>query len=120
MLRSAFCLALLFLIFASVLVAPAYSFTARESGPLTAFRLQYPQAVDVPTVGPASGEEFRTDFGAIDLGELEYNGNPGRTLIYGSGNVGALGGSARIIGLGGSMENGQPMLGLAVSESPLP
>jgi hypothetical protein len=37
MLRSAFCLALLFLITASTLVAPAYSLMPRESGPLISF-----------------------------------------------------------------------------------
>jgi hypothetical protein len=120
MLRSAFCLGLLFLLSASALAAPAYSLTVKESGPLTDFKLQYPQAADMPVIGSPADTEIRTDFGAIDLGEMEYNGSPGRTLIYGSGNLAALGSRAHVVGLGGSMESGQPLLGVVVSQSPLP
>jgi hypothetical protein len=124
MLRSVFCIALLFLITASALVAPAYSLLP-ESGPLTAFSnksLPYPEGADVVTVNglPVDRNAIKTDFELIDLGELEYNGSPGRTLVYGSGNVAALGNSAHFVGFGGSIENGQPLLGVAVSQSPLP
>lgn len=121
MLRSAFCLALLFLISASALIAPAFSLPVRESGPLNAFSLSYPQHAGMAAVnGLPVDREIKTDFGAIDLGEIGYNGSPGRTLVYGSGNVAALGNSAHVVGLGGSMDNGQPILGLAVSQYPLP
>jgi subtilisin family serine protease len=124
MLRSAFCLALLFLIATSALAAPAYSLTAKESGVLTGFSQSLPalQGVDTVTVNGLHVDRsgIKTDFGAIDLGEMKYNSNPGRTLIYGSGNIAALGSSAYVVGLGGSMESGQPLLGVAVSASPLP
>jgi hypothetical protein len=122
MLRSAFCLALLFLIVASALVTPAYSLTVKESGPLTGFSHSLPTMHDAITVNGLSVDRsaIKTDFGAIDLGEMKYNGNPGRTLVYGSGNVAALGSSARVVGLGGSMESGQPLLAVAVSDSLLP
>ncbi|MEW6603253.1 MAG: hypothetical protein AB1351_01020, partial [Thermoproteota archaeon] len=86
MLRNAFSIALAFLITASALAAPAYSLGVKESGPLTAFRLQYPPVADMSATDLPSNE-IRTDFGAIDLGKMEYNGNIGRTLIYGSGNA---------------------------------
>lgn len=117
MLRNAFSIALAFLISASAFVAPAYSLGISESGPLTAFKLQHLQIGDMPVVGSTSSE-VRTNFGTIDLGKIEYNGNIGRTLIYGSGNAAALNNNAHIVGFG-SAENGQ-MLGLAVSRSPLP
>lgn len=124
MLRSASCLALLFLIATSALAAPAYSLTIKESGPLTGFSQSLPalQGADTVTVNGLHIDKgaIRTDFGAIDLGEMKYNSNPGRTLIYGSGNVVALGNSAYVVGIGGSMESAQPLLGVAVSESPLP
>jgi len=118
MLRGVFCLVLVFLITASALVAPAYSL-ALESGPLVAKPL--PQGIEMPAVnGQPSNREVMTDFGAIDLGEIEYNGKVGRTLVFGSGNVAALGNKAHVVGFGGSMESGQPLLGLATSQSPLP
>lgn len=123
MLRSAFCLALLFLIAASSLLVPAYSLLPRESGPLSALKpMPYPEGADVVTVNglPVDRNAIKTDFEFIDLGKLEYNGSPGRTLVYGSGNVAALGNSAQVVSLGGSVENGQPLLGVAVSQSPLP
>jgi hypothetical protein len=61
---------------------------------------------------------IRSDFGPINLGDLSYNGKHSRTLVHGSGNFGALAGSAHVIGFGGS--SSQPMLGVAVSQSPLP
>jgi subtilase family protein/Big-like domain-containing protein len=121
MLRGAFCLALLSMLVASALVTPVYSLIPRESGPLTAFKLQYPQATDMTTVNALPvDKEIKTDYGAIEIGEMAYHGRPGRTLVYGSGNVAALGSSAHVVGLGGTMENGQPLLGFAVSQSPLP
>jgi subtilisin family serine protease len=84
--------------------------------------MPYPEGADVVTVNglPVDRSAIKTDFEFIDLGELEYNGSPARTLVYGSGNVAALGSSAHVVGLGGPMENGQPLLGVAVSQSPLP
>jgi hypothetical protein len=81
-----------------------------------------PEGADIVTVNglPVDKNAIKTDFGSIDLGELEYNGNTGRTLVYGSGNVAALGSSAHVVSLGCSMKDGQPLLGVAVSESPLP
>ena len=66
-----------------------------------------------------------SDFGPIKLGNLEYNGKQSRTLVYGSGNIGALasssnsGGGARIVSFGGGGDS-QPFLGMAISDSPLP
>jgi subtilisin family serine protease len=124
MLRSAFCLTLVFLITASVLV-PAYSLPVRESGPLAAFSnksLPYQEGADTVAVNGLQVDKnaIRTDFGPIDLGKLEYNDNVGRTLIYGSGNAVALGNDAHVVGLGGSVGSGQSLLGVAVSQSPLP
>src|SRR5437867_5906782 len=126
MLRSPFCLTLVFLILASILV-PAYSLPIKESGPLTAFSnnsLPNPEGADAYMVDvngvQVDKNAIRTDFGPIDLGKLGYNGNVGRTLVYGSGNVAALGNNAHVVGLGGSTANGQPLLGVAVSQSPLP
>ena len=124
MLRSVFCLAFLFLITISMLV-PGYSFPVRESGPLTAFStksLPYPEDADAVAVNGlrVNKDAIRTDFGPIDLGKFEYNGNVGRTLVYGSGSVLALGNNAHVVGLGGSIGNGQPLLGVAVSQSPPP
>ncbi|HEX7031698.1 MAG TPA: hypothetical protein VF172_01740, partial [Nitrososphaera sp.] len=122
MLRNAISIALSFLIVASsTLVAPAYSLGIKESGPLAAFRFQYPQVPhnDGAVPGASStSSEIRTDFGAINLGKLEYNGNIGRTLVYGSGNVAALGNNAHFVSFG-STENGRQMLGVALSKSPL-
>jgi hypothetical protein len=120
MLRSVFCLALLFLITTSALLVPAYSLVPKESGPLTSFSgssMPYPGGADMMTVnGLPVDKDMKTDFDFIDLGQLQYNGNYGRTLVYGSGNVAALGSNARVAGLGGSMQNGQPLLGVAVSQ----
>jgi hypothetical protein len=127
MLRNAFCLALLFLITASLLVpVAAYSLPVKESGPLTSLSNKSPppylKGDDIVTVNGLSVDKnaVKTDFGAIDLGKIEYNGNVGRTLIYGSGNIAALGKSAHVVSLGGSTQNGQPLLGVAVSQTPLP
>ena len=122
MLWSAFCLALLLLITASLLV-PAYSLSVKESGPLTAFSKPLPYlGNDMITTNGSQADKnaIRTNFGVIDLGKMEHNGSPGRTLVYGSGNVAALGNTARVVALGGSIENGQPLMGVAVSQSPLP
>jgi len=98
MLWSAFCLALLLLITASLLV-PAYSLSVKESGPLTAFSKPLPYlGNDMITNGSqADKNAIRTNFGVIDLGKMEHNGSPGRTLVYGSGNVAALGNTARVV-----------------------
>jgi hypothetical protein len=127
MLCTLFSLALLFLIVTSAVVVPAFSLSFNESGPLTSFPIKaapylqsssdtvnmYGFAVDKNAVKPDFG-------GFISLGELKYNGNPSRALVYGSGNVAALGSSAHVVGLGGSMQNGQPLLGMTVSNTPLP
>jgi hypothetical protein len=68
---------------------------------------------------PVERSAIRSDFGAINLGKLDYNGNIGRTLVWGSGDAAALAGN-RVIGLGGSMQPGQPLLAVTVSQSPLP
>jgi subtilisin family serine protease len=117
-----FCGALLLLISTSLLV-PAYSISLKESGPLTAFSKSLPNlGADMITTNPLQFDKnaIRTDFGVIHLGKMEYNGDPGRTLVYGSGNVAALANRAHVVGLGGSMENGQPFMGVAVSQSPPP
>src|SRR2546422_9860688 len=122
MLWRAFCLAFLHLIPASLLV-PAYPLSVKESGPLAAFAKPLPYLGN--DMGTANGSQadknaIRTNFGVIDLGKMEHNGSPGRTLVYGSGNVAALGNTARAVALGGSMENGQPLMGVAGSQTPLP
>ena len=123
MLRSVFCLALLLLITSSLLV-PAYSLSVKESGPLTAFSKPLPnlEAGNMMTANGLHADKnaIRTDFGVIDLGKMEYNGSPGRTLVFGSGNIAALANSAHVVGLGGSMKNGQPLVGVAISQSPPP
>ena len=123
MLGSVFCLALFLLITTSLLV-PAYSLSVKESGPLTASSksLPYLEGADfIATNGlNADKNTIRTDFGVIDLSKIEYNGSPGRTLVYGSGNVAALANSAHVVGFGGSMKNGQPLMGVAISQSPPP
>ncbi|MEP0826626.1 MAG: S8 family serine peptidase, partial [Nitrososphaera sp.] len=121
MLRNAFSIGLALIIIASsTFVAPAYSLGVRESGPLTTLGLQYPQTAhndDVSGAGSTTNV-IRTDFGAINLGKMEYNGNIGRTLIYGAGNSAALGNNVQVVSFG-STENGQQMLGVALSKSPL-
>ncbi|HEX2557679.1 MAG TPA: S8 family serine peptidase, partial [Nitrososphaera sp.] len=97
-----------------------------ESGPLTSFPGKAAPHLQDTGTGNINGfavdkNAIKPDFGGIiNLGEMKYNGNPSRALVYGSGNVGALGNSARIVGLGGSMQDGQPLLGMAVSKTPLP
>src|SRR6185436_2433997 len=125
MLRTLFSLALLFLIITSVVAMPAFSLSFDESGPLTSFpgiAAPYLQGTDTVNINGFAIDKnaVKPDFGVINLGELKYNGNPGRALVYGSGNVAALGSSAHVVGLGGSMQNGQPLLGMAVSKTPLP
>jgi subtilisin family serine protease len=60
---------------------------------------------------------IRSDFGSINLGKLQYNGNLGRTLVLGSGDPRALSG-AHVIGIGGSSVQG-PFLGIAFSKNPI-
>jgi len=126
MLRTLFSFVLLFLITASALAVPAFSLSFDESGPLTSFPARtapYLQGADTISINgfPVDRNAVKPDFGGfIDLGEMKYNGNPSRALVYGSGNVAALGNSAKVIGLGGSMQSGQPLLGMAVSKTPLP
>lgn len=124
MLRTIFCVSLLFLVVTSILFAPAYSLVS-ESGPLNAFSskpIQYSQGTETLSIGgfKVDRNAVRSDFDFIELGELKYNGdNIGRTLVYGSGNAAALGKNAHVISFG-SAQNGQPLLGVAMSESPLP
>ncbi|MGH9993124.1 MAG: S8 family serine peptidase, partial [Nitrososphaera sp.] len=115
------------MVIASAAGAPAFSIgsSINESGPLTSYLERSESnllgadiinfngfAVDKNSVKPDFG-------GIIDMGEMKYNGKPSRTLVYGSGNAAALSANARVIGLGGGGP-GQPVLGIAVSESPLP
>ncbi len=112
----------------SVFVAPAYSLPASfedstpvESGPHVYQFEQLPSLDAVNIYGftvPKSA--IRSDFGAINLGDLQYNGNPGRTLVFGKGDVGVLAGNAHVVGLGGGMEKDAPFMGVAVSQAPLP
>jgi hypothetical protein len=126
MLRTVFSLILLFLMIASAVTVPAFSLSFNESGLLTSFpgkTAPYPQGADTVNINGfvVDKNAVRPDFGGfVNLGELKYNGNPSRALVYGSGNVAALGSSAHVVGLGGSMQNGQPLLGMAVSKAPLP
>ncbi len=62
---------------------------------------------------------LRTNFGAIDLGEMQYNGTPSRTLVLGNGNIGAVAQNSHVVGLGGNAQN-TPFLGYAMSKTPLP
>lgn len=116
---------MLFLIISSAAAVPAFSLVS-ESGPLTAYsKMSSPNLKESEDVISIHGfsvdkDSVRPDFGGIiDLGDLPYNGNPSRTLVYGSGNVGALSDNAHVIGLGGGGQS-QPFLGVAVSDSPLP
>ena len=122
MLRVLFTFALVFLILGSI-AYPAFSLPHfAESGPLTAARHR-----DVGALTDAfefhgikvSKDAVTSDFGYIDLGDLAFNGEPSRTLVYGSGNAAALASSARVIGLGGGGQS-QPTLVIAISDSPLP
>lgn len=119
-------------VFAAVLVAslaaPAYSLPvnpdalssgAAESRPLTSLPpTQLPAADTVDIYGytvPRSA--IRTDFGAINLGELSYNGNTGRSLVFGNGNLLPLAAGANVVGLGRGADS---FLGVAYSQNPLP
>lgn len=125
MLRTVIALIIISLISASVTVAPAYSLSISESGPLTNYLkkanplLQASDQVISVNGFPVDRSSIRQDFGVLDFGTMEYNGNPSRTLVYGSGNVAALSNSAHFIGFGGGRA-GEPLLGVAVSQSPLP
>jgi hypothetical protein len=126
LIRLAAVLVLLVLV-SSALAVPAYSLLpdrdsllsgVAESRPLTALPGQPAGSDLVNLYGhmvPKSA--IRTDFGAINLGELKYNGNIARTLVMGSGDSGALA-DAYVMGLGGDPKQG-PFLGVAFSESPL-
>lgn len=126
MFRAVLALLILSLISASVTVAPAYALSVSESGPLTSYlKKANPLLEGLDEVISFNG--FAVDRNAIrphldgfiDLGVMEYNGNPSRTLVYGSGNIAGLSNSAHVIGFGGGGP-GQPLLGIAVSQSPLP
>ncbi|MGI0036783.1 MAG: hypothetical protein ACRD99_00305, partial [Nitrososphaera sp.] len=123
MLRTFFSFALAFVIVASA-ASPAFSLSpSMESGPLTAVRnkSQFPQEGEMINFHgfPVDKNSIRSDFGPINLGDLPYNGKHSRTLVYGSGDTAALAGSAHMIGFGGGGQS-QPLLGVAVSQSPLP
>lgn len=115
---------------AASLAVPAYSLPvnlaavssgAAESRPLTSLPpTQLPAADNIDIFGqtvPRSA--IQTDFEHIDVGSepLLYNGNSGRTLVFGDGDLAALGGSARVAGLG---QNDGSFLGVALSQNPLP
>ncbi|AIC17203.1 S8 family serine peptidase [Nitrososphaera viennensis] len=122
---------LLLAIVASAFVAPAYSLTpsrdqvlsggVSESRPLTSLPAQAPAAAAADTANifghrvPKSA--IRSDFGSINLGSLQYNGDVGRTLVLGPGDSRALA-AAHVVGMGGSPVQG-PFLGVAFSKSPL-
>ncbi|HEV8387079.1 MAG TPA: S8 family serine peptidase [Nitrososphaera sp.] len=123
MLRTFLSIALAIVMVTSV-ASPAFSLSpSLESGPLTALRNkpQLPQKGDIINFNgfPVDKNAIRSDFGFINLGDLPYNGKPSRTLVYGSGDTAALASNAHVIGFGGGSQS-QPMLGVAVSESPLP
>ena len=113
------------------LAAPAYSLPvnpgavssgAAESRPLTSLPppTQLPALDTVDIFGhmvPRSA--IRSDFGHVNLGNdlLRYNGSPGRTLVFGKGNLASVAGSAHVVGLG---QSGGSFLGVAHSQNPLP
>jgi subtilase family protein len=123
--RPLFTFALILLIAASSVI-PAYSLSFNESGPLTSipnWMKPYQQGLD--TTATINGIAFdksmiQSDFGFINLGDLEHNRDLGRTLVYGSGDIQALGRNVHVVGLGGSLQNSHSFLGVAVSSSPLP
>ncbi|HEY7506467.1 MAG TPA: hypothetical protein VH621_02575, partial [Nitrososphaera sp.] len=124
MLRTVLALLILSLISASVIVAPAYSLSISESGPLTSYLkkaepfLQGSDQVINVNGFPVDRSLITHDFGGVlELGEMQYNGNPSRTLVYGSGNVAGLSKNGHFIGFGGA---GQSLLGISVSQSPPP
>lgn len=152
MLRTALSVTVLFVLLSSAattiftysaFASSTYPVPIAESGPLTSYQkmsMPYLQELDKEEIVSIGGfavkkqGSIRPDFGGIiDLGEMAYNGNPSRTLVYGSGNAAALAGSARVIGFGGGpgkegdvfsgsqqMASSQPLLGVAISKSPLP
>ncbi len=126
MLRTVLALLILSLISASAAVAPVYSLSISESGPLTSYLKKAKALLEVSDQVinvngfPVDRGLITQDFGGIlDLGKMEYNGNPSRTLVYGTGNVAGLSKSGQFIGFGGGAA-GQPLLGISVSQSPLP
>jgi hypothetical protein len=117
---------------ASAFVAPAYSLAPSreqvlsggisESRPLSSLPMQTPAANSDDTVASIFGRNvpksaIRSDFGSINLGSLQYNGNVGRTLVLGPGDPQALAG-AHVVGMGGSPTQGS-FLGVAFSKNPL-
>ncbi|WP_415282708.1 hypothetical protein [Candidatus Nitrososphaera sp. FF02] len=117
----------LLMLASSALAVPAYSLAPgrdvvlsgiAESRPLTSLPMQPSDPDTVNIYGrmvPKSA--IRTDFGAITLGDLQYNGNVARTLVMGSGDPSALS-DAYVMGMGGDPKQG-PFLGVAFSENPL-
>ena len=123
MLRTFLSVALAFVIVASV-ASPAFPLSpSMESGPLTALRNKSQLPLDGDTIDfngfPVDKNSVKSDFGFINFGEMPYNGRHSRTLVYGMGNTAALAGNAHVIGFGGGGPS-QPLLGVAVSQSPLP
>jgi hypothetical protein len=125
MVRTFFSVTLILLIVASAIAPaklPAWATTAatfNESGLIKP---------DAAYVGPAYGPDtvsvdgftvdrnsIRSNFGFLDLGHLQYNGNPARTLLYGQLDPGLAAQGAHIVELGGSTERGSPFLGLAIN-----
>jgi hypothetical protein len=104
----------------SVLVAPAYPDLPESSRPLN---LQSKALAD-DTVRIFGRDiprgAIHSDFGPLDFGDglLQYNGNPGRTLFFGAGDLDPIAGSAHVVGFGGQPRG--PFLGYAVSNNPLP
>lgn len=95
-----------------------------ESRPLTSLpstQLPALDAVDIYGYKVPRGA-IHANFGNIRLSDdlLHYNGNPSRTLVFGAGDVSAIAADAHVVGLGGRAANGQPFLGVALSQNPLP
>jgi subtilisin family serine protease len=106
------------------LVSPAFSLPQYiESGPITAQKNNPITVSEQDIVSfhgfPLDKNSIISDFGAIDLGPMPYNGKHSRTLVHGMGDTAALAANARVIGIGGGGPS-QPLLGIAVSQSPLP
>src|SRR6185503_10995544 len=123
MLRTFLSIALAIVMVTSV-ASPAFSLSpSTESGPLTALRNKSQLLLEGDIINfhgfSVDKNAIRSDFGFINLGDLPYNGKPSRTLVYGSGDTAALARNAHVIGFGGGSQS-HPMLGVAVSESPLP
>lgn len=123
MFRTLLALALAIALLGSI-ASPAFSLSpSMESGPLTAIRhsQQISEASDIINFHgfPVDRNSIRSDFGPLNLGDLSYNGKHSRTLVHGSGDIASLADNAHIVGFGGGGQS-QPMLGVAVSQSPLP